>query len=230
MRWLQQARRADRTATGPLARLLSGHCSPGRWAGWAASRTRSTDHIKGTAPVPFRVRPDPRRPGKDYRSLRTSFGRRTPLSSPMMGEDSGEGDPDSDRKRSLIEGLCRLSSFPPHPNLLPPGEKGLVRRVPRTAPTAMSICAWLVSHPPLGLFVGDTPSVNSGPAPTPPPSRRVGIGTPVRRRRITNYRPLRLPRSPSDRALDVSQPWVDGLFPRPPAFNGIRGVPRAPGV
>ena len=28
----------------------------------------STDHIKGTAPVPFRVRPDPRRPGKDYRS------------------------------------------------------------------------------------------------------------------------------------------------------------------
>ena len=24
--------------------------------------------MKGTAPVPFRVRPEPRRPGKDYRS------------------------------------------------------------------------------------------------------------------------------------------------------------------
>ena len=28
----------------------------------------STDHIQGIAPVPFRVRPEPRRPGWDYRS------------------------------------------------------------------------------------------------------------------------------------------------------------------
>ena len=29
---------------------------------------KSTDHIQGIAPVPFRVRPEPRRPGWDYRS------------------------------------------------------------------------------------------------------------------------------------------------------------------
>ena len=34
----------------------------------------STDHIKGTAPVPLRVRPEPRRPGKDYRSPITPDG------------------------------------------------------------------------------------------------------------------------------------------------------------
>ena len=28
----------------------------------------STDHFEGIAPVPFRVRPEPRRPGWDYRS------------------------------------------------------------------------------------------------------------------------------------------------------------------
>ena len=28
----------------------------------------STDHIKGIAPVPLWVKPEPRRPGKDYRS------------------------------------------------------------------------------------------------------------------------------------------------------------------
>ena len=36
----------------------------------------STDHIKGTAPVPLRVRPEPRRPGKDYRSPIIADGHR----------------------------------------------------------------------------------------------------------------------------------------------------------
>jgi hypothetical protein len=40
--------------------------------------------MKGTAPVPLRVRPDPRRPGKDYRSPIIADGLHWPLwSSPL---------------------------------------------------------------------------------------------------------------------------------------------------
>ena len=51
-----------------MAKLLSGHCSSRRWAWWAASRTSPTDQVQGIAPVPLWVRPEPRRPGWDYRS------------------------------------------------------------------------------------------------------------------------------------------------------------------
>ena len=61
----QSAGRADRTATGPVVSLLSGHCSPGRWARWATHlENESTDQKQGIAPVPLRVKPEPRRPGK----------------------------------------------------------------------------------------------------------------------------------------------------------------------
>ncbi len=37
-----------------------------------------------------------------------------------------EGGPTSSRNRPHRESICRLSSAPPHPSLLPPGEKGLL--------------------------------------------------------------------------------------------------------
>jgi len=49
---------------GPLARLLLGHCSPGRWSATGRPEIESTDHLEGIAPVPKRVRLDPGRPGK----------------------------------------------------------------------------------------------------------------------------------------------------------------------
>ena len=45
-----------------------------------------------------------------------------------MGEDSGEGGPINGQKRSRREALWRLSLEPPHLNLLPPGEKRLLRQ------------------------------------------------------------------------------------------------------
>ena len=44
-----------------------------------------------------------------------------------MGEDSGEGGPIAGQKRSHREAIWRLSLEPPHLNLLPPGEKRLLR-------------------------------------------------------------------------------------------------------
>ena len=47
--------------------LLSGHCSSRRWAWWAASRT-SRQITRKALRRSVRVRPEPRRPGWDYRS------------------------------------------------------------------------------------------------------------------------------------------------------------------
>ncbi len=52
---------------------------------------------------------------------------RSSLSSPVKGEDSGEGDLANDWKQSSDDRQFRLSLAPPHPNLLPRGEKGLLR-------------------------------------------------------------------------------------------------------
>ena len=40
--------------------------SPSAW--WGLLKHESTDHFEGIAPVPLGVRPEPRRPGCDYRS------------------------------------------------------------------------------------------------------------------------------------------------------------------
>ncbi len=54
---------------------------------------------------------------------------RSSLSSPVKGEDSGEGDPAGGRSRPWDGRVLRLSPEPPHPNLLPQGEKELLRQV-----------------------------------------------------------------------------------------------------
>ena len=52
----------------------------------------STDHIKGIAPVPLWVKPEPRRPGKDYRSptiaddLRCHHSARMPKNARLLVE------------------------------------------------------------------------------------------------------------------------------------------------
>jgi len=47
---------------GPLARLLLGHCPPGRWSKMGRPEIESTDHYQGTRPVHIGVRPDRRQP------------------------------------------------------------------------------------------------------------------------------------------------------------------------
>lgn len=48
---------------GPMARLLLGHCSSGRWLRMGRPEAEPTDHLQGIAPVPFRVRLDSGKPG-----------------------------------------------------------------------------------------------------------------------------------------------------------------------
>ena len=96
----------------------------------APPRIESTDQAEGMMPVSERVRPEPRWAGIHHRSLRIGLGRQSVHSSPSKGEESGEGGPTSGRNRPHRESICRLSSAPPHPSLLPPGEKGLLGQAP----------------------------------------------------------------------------------------------------
>ncbi len=69
------AKLADRTATRILgAMLLSGHYQLGRWRIRNHLEIEPTDHFEGILPVPFRVKPEPRRSGSHYRSPRSEPG------------------------------------------------------------------------------------------------------------------------------------------------------------
>ena len=64
-----------------MAKLLSGHCSSESVGLVGRLENKSTDHKEGIAPVPLWVRPEPRRPGWDYRSpiIADNLQVRTPL-------------------------------------------------------------------------------------------------------------------------------------------------------